>query len=413
MFIPKEKELSNNYSIKQIIIPFAEVFAKLIAFVNILLMIKVLSINDYADYAYIVSIVLWASVIMDGGISNLIFNESLRDHLKKINLYFSARFFLSVVVIIAISLYFAYLKPSLTKPGILFSIVILVTSSSSIVKMIARGLGIQKVDITVIITEPILRFIIVIGLYFGYRSFEWTLWKILLIYLIASIITFVISYNYLKPHFKLKIHFDRLKILGQNLVIAFNASKHYLFYYFIYVGISRMDIIVIENNLPKNELAYFSSAYTLFTVVLLFFTSLNTSHFKRIIANERAFLKYLLLTLVGIVVFFYFSSELIFELLFPKEYYSGSLVLKRIMFAIIPASFSGFFIVKNNFYHRSKINFIILLIPFFLKLSLYVFMKPNRLEQYSNIFVFSEVVLFLLFILYYLFRTKFSKSKVQ
>lgn len=404
--------MSGKYSFKQILIPFAEVFAKLIAFINILLMIKVLSINEYADYSFIVSIVLWASVIMDGGIANLIFNESLRNHLKSINLYFSARFILSLIVIIAIGIYFVYFKSTLTKPGIIFSIIILVTSSSSIVKMIARGLGIQKVDVTVILTEPLLRFIMVVGLYFGYRQFEWSLWKILVIYLIASIITFIISYNFLKPHFKLKIHFDRLKILSQNLVIAFNASKHYLFYYFVYVGLSRMDIIVIENNLEKSDLAYFSSAYTLFTVVLLFFTSFNTSQFKRIIAHERMYVKYILLALVSIVVFFYFSSSIIFEFLFPKEYFSGSMVLQRIMFAIIPAAFSGYFIVRNNYFHQSKINFIVLLIPFIVKLSLYVFMKPSRLEQYTNIFVFSEIVLFLSFVLYYLFFKKPPKLKV-
>lgn len=405
--------MQEKYSIKQIIVPFAEVFAKLIAFVNMLLMIKILTISDYADYAYIVSIVLWASVIMDGGIANLIFNESLRNQLSKINLYFSARFYLSLLVIFCIGVFFFSYKPSLTNPGILFSIIILVTSSSSIIKMIARGMGVQKVDVIVIVTEPLLRLIMVLGLYFGYKSFEWTLGKILLLYLLASVITIIVGYKYLKPYFKLQIHFEKLRVIGKNLVIAFNASKHYLFYFFIYIGLSRMDIIVIESNLPKNELAYFSSSYTLFTVVLLFFTSFNTSHFKRIIKNEKRFITYILMVLVCIAVFFYFSSELIFELLFPESYYAGSLVLKRIMFAIIPATLSGFFIIKNNYYHRSKINFIILLIPFIFKLSLYVFMRPEKLQQYSNIFVFSEILLFLSFVTYEWFFSNKSKPNLN
>ena len=106
--------MQKKYAITTILIPAAEVFAKLIAFVNILLMIRVLSIDDYADYSYIVSIVLWASVVMDGGFSNLIFNESLRNQLQKINLYFSARFFLSIIVIIFIAVFFIGVKPLLT-----------------------------------------------------------------------------------------------------------------------------------------------------------------------------------------------------------------------------------------------------------------------------------------------------------
>ena len=404
--------MQKKYAIKTILIPAAEVFAKLIAFVNILLMIRVLSIDDYADYSYIVSIVLWASVVMDGGFSNLIFNESLRNQLQKINLYFSARFFLSIIVIIFIAVFFIGVKPLLTAPGILFSIVILVTSSSSIIKMIARGLEIKKVDATVILTEPLLRFIMVASLYFGYAAFEWTLWKILLIYLIASIITIIISYNYLKQYFKLEVHFEKLRVIGKNLVLAFKASKYYLLYYFIFVGLSRMDILVIEANLPKHELAFFSSSYTIFTVVLLFFMSFNTSHFKKIIKQESVYIKYMFLVLIGVVIFFYFSSDFIFELLFPESYYSGAIVLKRIMFAIIPSALSGFFIVKNNYFHRSKINFIILLIPFFIKLILYLLLQPKALEQYTNIFVFCELILFLSFVFYEWFIKKSITSKV-
>ncbi len=396
----------DSASLKKIIVPFAEVFAKVITFANIILIMTVLSKNDYADYSFIVSIIIWASVVMDGGISNLIFNESLRDELKNINLFFTARFFLAGIIIVGIALLFATTRPLLTTSGILYSIIILISSSSNIVKMIARGLGARKVDVTIILTEPLLRLALVVIVYFSFPDFHWTLFRFLLIYLLASIVTLVLGYNYLKPIFSLKIHIDKISVIKKNLVKAFNASKHYLFYYFVYIGLSRIDIIMIESNLEKNQLADFSSAYQMFTVALLFFTAINTSQFKNIIENQAKYLKYLLLVLVGVAIFFYFSSGFVIELLLPDKYYPASYVLERIMIAIIPSVLSVFFILKNNYYHRSKVNFIILLIPFFTKLTFYFTLKPNHLIQYANIFVLCEFLLLLSFVIYELFKKK-------
>ena len=45
-----------------LIIPIAEVIAKAISFANVLLLIRIFSIDEYADYSYLISIILWASV---------------------------------------------------------------------------------------------------------------------------------------------------------------------------------------------------------------------------------------------------------------------------------------------------------------------------------------------------------------
>ena len=81
---------------KSFSVPFIEVFSKGISFINILLLIQILKIDDFAIYSYILAIILWASVLMDGGITNLIYNKSLKKEIENINILFSARLVLSI-----------------------------------------------------------------------------------------------------------------------------------------------------------------------------------------------------------------------------------------------------------------------------------------------------------------------------
>lgn len=393
------------------IIPFAEVFSKIISFINILLLMKVILITEYADYSYIVAIVLWASVLMDGGINNLVFNKSLKNELQGINSLFSARFVLSTFIIIALSIFFFYRKPDIAIAGILYSIIIYISSSSAFIKMLARGKAYSKVDLTVILSEPLLRLILFLTTLLVFKNLEWQLWKIMIIYLIAGLLSFSINYFVLTKHISLRVYLNNFKLVFNQVRNTLSVSKFYLLYYLMYIGISRIDVIFIEKYASKVDLALFSSAYTLFTVIQLFFFSVITSHFKNIYKAQQKSILYLLGVLSFVVVVTLFVSTFVFDILFRSEYFEGASVLNYIIFALIPSVLVYYFIAKLNYDNKTFANFIILLIPLSLKMLIYSLAQSSELDFYRNIFPFIEYFILICYIIYFLYSKNMRVSK--
>jgi len=278
----KKQQLKNNILNINNLIPFAEIFSKLISLVNIYLMMQVLLLTDFADYSYIIAVVLWASVLMDGGINNLVFNKSLKNDLNDINTLFSARLLLSSLIIIFLAAFFYFQKPELVIPAIIYTIVIYFSSTSAFIKMLARGKEYHKIDLIVIVTEPILKLVLFALVYLFYNNNKWDLWLMMSVYLAASVVAFVINYLFLSKHYTLSFFNGKFKSLYNNLKATLQASKYYLLYYFIYIGLTRIDIIFIEKYASKTELGWFGVAINLYGIMQLFFLTIITSKFKKI-----------------------------------------------------------------------------------------------------------------------------------
>ncbi|WP_157757657.1 oligosaccharide flippase family protein [Pseudalgibacter alginicilyticus] len=384
---------------KSLIIPFVEVLSKAISFLNILLFIRILNIEDYADYSYLVAIVLWSSVVMDGGINTLIYNKSLKNDTNEINTLFTSRLFLSLVVITIVGFFFLYKSPLLAVSALIFSFVTYFSSTSALVKMLSRGLGFIKVDVLSILSEPLIRFFFLLIIYFTRFIFQYKLWHVLLIYLIAGVIAFYINKLYLNSVFSLNFYFNGIKSIYSNIVKSLKQSKYYLFYYLMLVGIGRVDVIFLESYSNKVQLALFSSALNLYQVAQLFFISIITSQFIKLYNSKKLIIKFLVPLLIVSILFTNIASPIIYKYLFPLDYINGQFVLNILIIAILPSIINYYYIVENNYVDRVKLNFGILLIAFVVKILIYLTLKPIDLLTYSYVFVFAECAVFLMFII--------------
>jgi len=384
---------------KSLIIPFVEVFSKAISFFNILFLIRILRIQDYADYSYIVAIVLWSSVLMDGGINSLIYNRSLKNKRSGINTLFTSRLFLSITIIFVLVIFFILRKPALLISGIVFSFTIYFSSSSALVKMLARGLGYVKVDVISIISEPIVRFLLLVVIFYTKDYYGYNLNLVLILYLIASIIAFIINKYYLNMVYSLTFSFGGFKKVYKNIVISLNKSKYYLLYYLMLIGIARLDIIFLESYSNKQDLAVFSSGLNMYMVAQLFFVSIITSQFINLYKKRSLLFKALIPTLAITLIITNLISPYIFKYLFPIEYIKGQFVLNLLILGLLPAVLNFYYITKNNYDNKVRDNFIVLSIVFFAKLILYIVFKPTDILVYSYIFIGAEIFLFVLFLL--------------
>lgn len=399
-------KLNNKIFNKQNLIPFAEVFSKIVSLINILLLMKVLLISEFADYSYIIAIVLWASVLMDGGINNLVFNKSLKNDLQDINALFSARFILSFLIITTIFLFFFITKPELKWSAFLYAIIIFLSSSSAFIKMLSRGKGYHQVDLTVILLEPLLRLFVFGIVYFAFDEKKWDLWILMIVYLVAGVFAFGVNYILLSKKHVLKVNISNINKLFTQLNTTFQASKYYLFYYFLYIGLIRIDMIFLEKYSTKSMLAWFSAAIMLYGVMQLFFLTIITSQFKRIYKYEKKAVFVLLVLLVFVVLATNTLSSFVYDWFFSDEYKGGNEVLNLIIWAIIPSVLTYYITAKLNYEHKTYVNAYIMLFPLIFKWSIYSFLQAKDILTYQKYYVLTEYILLICFVLYLLLRKK-------
>lgn len=371
---------------------------------------KVLLIGDYADYSYIIAIVLWASVLMDGGINNLVFNKGLKDDLKDINTLFTARFFLSMLIIMGVFLFFYFTKPDIKLSALLYAFIIYFSSSSVFIKMLSRGKEYHNIDLTVILLEPVLKLLLFGVVYIAIGDEKWELWMLMAIYLVASIISFTVNYLLLSKKYVLKIQLRSFKLLYRQLQATLNLSKYYLLYYFLYAGMMRIDVIFIEKYTSKVMLAWFSAAIMFYGVMQLFFFTIITSKFKKVYADERKAIFIILLLLLGVVLATNLLSGFVYNLLLSEEYHRGNNVLNGIVWALIPSVINYYIMAKFNFENKTKLNAVFLFFPLLFKIVVYYSLKPQEISMYQHTYVISEYLLLCLFSIYFLYRNRIRKS---
>lgn len=395
-----------------LLIPVVSVIAKAISFINVLLLIKIFSIEEYADYSYIISIILWASVLMDSGINDLVYNKSLHKDSDNLNDLFSSKVYLSLIVIIFLSLFFVIKEPILTSSAIVLSFVILFSSLSALFKMYSRGRGYVKVDLITILSEPIFRLIFLVFVYFSGSFFEWHLWQVFLIYLLAGFLAYIFNYYSLSYYFKFKLKVKKLKNAFSTILETLSETKYFLLYYLMLIGLQRIDIIIIENYCSKNDLAIFSTAVTLYQVALLFFYSLITSKLLVFLENKKYLILYLLPGLVIFTIVSQLLSPIVYNYLFPIEYKDGYTIFNNIIISLVPSVFSLVFILMNNYKGKTIINFYVLLFMLILKIIIYNYLKSNDIITYTFVYIFIELLLVLFFMIYNLFNRSNSSKQL-
>lgn len=385
---------------KSLLVPFVEVFAKAISFANVLLLIRILNINDYADYSYIVAIVMWSSVLMDGGINSLIYNNSLRKDNSGIIRLFTGRFVLSVFVIGLISLFFAVKSPMLFLPATLFALVTYFSSSSALIKMLARGNGFSDVDLFSIVIEPILRLLILSFIYVTKNMYQYSLWSVLLLYLVSSIIAYSFNIKKINTRIVLGVQIDKLKNLLNIVSSSIKESKLYLLYYLALVGISRLDVIFIENNMTKSDLSLFSSAFNLYQVAQLFLSSIITSQFIKIKEIKYTIIKYIVPIISIIIIITFYISPYFYSVLFPTEYYEGYSLLQILIFSLLPSVINYYLITNNNNNNMVLANFIILFIVFVMKLLFYMNIEIEYVSTYAYANIGAEILVLIFLLIF-------------
>jgi Mn2+/Fe2+ NRAMP family transporter len=77
---------------------------------------------------------------------------------------------------------------------------------------------------------------------------------------------------------------------------------------------------------------------------------------------------------------------------------------------IIPATFSKYLFIKNNYNKLTRINVIAVLFPFAIKFITYQIMKFNELEKYVIVFIITEAILFIILLI---MSNNYKKRAIQ
>src|SRR5690606_9316926 len=84
------------------LIPFIELLSKGLSFISVIIITRLLSVEDFGSYYFITSFVAWASVFMDGGISYFIINKSVKNELNNLGFYLTSRVAFSITTILVL-----------------------------------------------------------------------------------------------------------------------------------------------------------------------------------------------------------------------------------------------------------------------------------------------------------------------
>ena len=387
------------------IIPIAELFAKGLAFFIIIIMTRILSVEEYGVLNYVVSLVMLVSVLMDGGINNYIFNKSVKNELEEINDYFNSRIVLSFLIILTLLIFVFFYQKKYFIYVLLYATFVFFNSTLSFFKMLARGREYKKIDLETIALDPFFRLLFLSILFISHIHIS--LIGILEIFLFVEIFIFLWIYFNVKQYFDLSLsfekHFSKIKSI-------LTDSKYFLIYYLFFVGMQRIDVLFINHTIDSTAVALFSSAYNLYMVILLFFSSYLTSGFKSIMESKTKLVHYIkevslfyLLIASGIFLF----SKYIYLILYPAEYAMAHQYLILFMVSLPFTILSYFSMYYFNHIHKTYLNVIILFIFFSIK-SIYLFlMQFEDIEMYIAVLIVTEIVLG---ISYFILLTKYIRG---
>ncbi len=387
------------------VIPIAELMAKGLAFFIIIITTRVLSVEEYGVFNYVVSLVMLISVLMDGGVNNYIFYKSVKNELDEINDYFNSRIVLSLFIILVLLIFVYVYQKEYFFYVLLYTIFVFFNSTLSFFKMLARGREYRKIDLETIVLDPFFRLLFLSIIFISHINVS--LIEVLEIFLSVEIFIFLWIYFRIKQYFHLSFLFEKHFLRIKSILVD---SKYFLMYYLFFVGIQRIDVLFINQTIDSTAVALFSSAYNLYMVILLFFSSYLTSGFKSIMETKTKLIHYikeisLFYFLIAIGIFLF--SKYIYLILYPVEYETAHHYLIFFMISLPFTILSYFSMYYFNHIHKTHLNVIILFIFFSIKFIYLFLMQFKEIQMYISILIVTEI---LLGISYFILLTKHMKD---
>ncbi|MCL6293421.1 oligosaccharide flippase family protein [Jejuia spongiicola] len=377
-------------NVSRILVPFFEVGAKVISFLVIILLTRIISTEDYGVYSFSIAIASWFTIFADMGVGWFTFNNAVKRETSVLNLSINSRLFQSLFVLLVVPFFFIGSSNSILIT-FLVTFFFLNTGFVKFLQNIFRGFEQSKNDIILVSSEPIARLILMVILY----AFNIEI-SLLGICIGFSIIGLVLTIIFLVINLK-KLNFKIFIPPFKKHIALLGKTKQYFFYQFFQIGIGRMDIFFLEKHLDFKDVAYFSSAYNLYSAVTLFFLAFITANLKSLFNKLKLkyFLFFLISNLILVTVYFKYLRG-IYTIIYPIDYKPGALVL-AIMALALPF-YAGYQLklFYNNYRNRTLQTVIAFGIVFCLKIVIYFVLTARSLYFAAIVFSSFEIITFLL-----------------
>ena len=219
------------------LVPFVELFSKALSFISVIIITSLVSVESFGAYYYIVSLVAWASVFMDGGISYYIINKSVKDEIDNLGEYLVSRVIFSLVTILILVVIVAIIRQSYVWYVLLYSFSFLFILLTAFFKIVARTQNKVKLDMTTVVLEPLLRVFILLILFLTLSKVSLEL--IFSILFFSSLGAFILSFFYFKKEIQVTLNF-RVSIKKMRNILK--ETRMYLLMYLFLVGLKRVEI---------------------------------------------------------------------------------------------------------------------------------------------------------------------------
>lgn len=379
-------------------IAFSELVSKGFNFLTILILIKIVSAENYGVYSYAISIASVAIIFSDLGFSWYAFNDSLNTKsnivLNKI-ISFKA-IFSSVVVFLAPLIFVRTYE--------LFILFFLVLASLSITSFNRNILMIHRAKMNIfednilILFEPTLRLALMVVLWSFFNDVSISI--ICMGFLGIGVLS--LSINYLISS-KLLLKFQTLN--RREIIELLKKTSPFFFYYLFHVSIVRIDIIFLEKFANYQSVAQYSASFTiLLTIVMVFNAAMSSNFLKSIKLTFFKVGQFILLASIPTIICTRLFSADIFGLLFPEAYSSSSQIINNLILSIPFTTATFWFTIRNNFLKRQNINVVVYFISFVLKLAFLLYYKPNDPLIFSKLYIGFEVITLILMLVIVKFK---------
>ena len=389
-------------SVLKLVVPISELVAKGFTFIIILLLANELTAEEFGSYNYIVSIVMILSVFLDAGINNYAFDRSLKNDTKELSKLFVIKVELSAVIcLVSLVVFWFSLRTSFVEL-FLYTNYIAITSLLFLIKFIARGQSITKVDLLTILIDPVLK---LVGIALLFLVDLLVLFNVFIVYLISGFASISYVFFFAKGTLRLSLH----KLFGPRAIFELlKKSKYFIFYYLVMVLIQRLDIIYIEKYFGYSQLGLYSSAFNILLIIQLLCRSTITSRLASLFHSKARKYRDFVLALgfsILIIGSIYILSPYIFEALFPPEHKESYKYLQLLIISIPFYVINLIFVYYNNFSDRSIFNGIVFSISFLIKVGLLSSLEFTSIRIFIFQYVGVEVISSTLFLFFY-FKNK-------
>lgn len=382
-------------------IPLIELFAKGLSFVAIILMTHILPVSEMGIYSVVITLVMIASVFMDGGINNKIYSSILQNNKNNLPKYYTEKLVFSFFTILLLGIY-SYLFYDFWKEIVLYSLMTFFVSQIILYKTIYRANQIKKWDIITILIDPLSK-LFVLSLIFLF-NIEVNLNSILLLLMLISIFEYFIIYR------QFTVHYSDIKFLFftiDEFLQVLKEIKYFILFYFLYILYQRVDIFFIQNYLDLNNAAVYFSAYNIYTAIVIFITSLVSVNFPKIkdfsLKDKLLFYKKYFLLYFLFLVASYFVIPTIYTIIYPTKYAHGSEVLLWLLMTVPFVFISYLIIFSFNYLKLESQNIRPIVYIFVIKLLVYLILANylNNIATFAKFYMLFEILLAIYFVVLY------------